>query len=135
MGKVNWQYGSFRIRYTSWSKWRDLCGYFSQRLLLEVEGEFIPGAEGTKRVLVHYDENGMLQWTNGISSAEGIEPFGGMCYSSDGYLHLVGTYVGSVMFEERQDSKGQADIFVAQLDGNGQFTDSLCRCSEDWAND
>ncbi len=104
---------------------------------LEVEGEFIPGAEGTSLVLVHYDENGMLQWTNGISSAEGIEPFGGMCYSSDGYLHLVGTYVGSVMFEERQDSKGQADIFVAQLDGNGQFTWTAFAggLGEDWAND
>ena len=42
---------------------------------LSVEGEFFPGAEGTSIALLHYDENGQLLWTNGITSQEGIEAY------------------------------------------------------------
>ena len=104
---------------------------------LSVDGEFLPGAQGTSLALLHYDENGQIQWVNGITSQDGIESFGGMCYSLDGYLHVVGTYVGSIMFVERTDSQGEADIFTAQIDGNGNFTWTSFAggTGEEWAND
>ena len=104
---------------------------------LSVDGEFLPGAQGTSLALLHYDENGQILWVNGITSQDGIESFGGMCYSLDGYLHVVGTYVGSIMFVERTDSQGEADIFTAQIDGNGNFTWTSFAggTGEEWAND
>ena len=104
---------------------------------LEIEDEILPGAEGTSIALLHYDENGVLQWANGISSQEGIETFGGMCYSSDNFLHITGTFIGSIMFMEREDSQGEADIFAAQVDGNGNFTWTAFAggTGEEWAND
>ena len=104
---------------------------------LEIGDEIMPGSEGTSIAILHYDENGGLLWTNGVSSQEGIESFGGMCYSSDGYLHITGTYIGSVMFVERHFAEGEADIFAAQLDGDGNFTWTAFAGGEgeDWAND
>ena len=104
---------------------------------LEIGEEILPGSEGTSIALLHYDENGELLWVNGITSQEGIEMFGGMCYSSDGYLHVTGTYIGSIMFVEREESQGEADIFAAQLDGDGNFTWTAFAGGpgEEWAND
>ena len=105
--------------------------------LMEV-GEFIvDGSDGTSLAILNYDENGNLIWVNAISSPDGLEPFGGMCYSSTGYLHVTGTYIGSIMFEERVESAGEADLYAAQLDGYGNFTWVAFGggTGEDWAND
>jgi len=104
---------------------------------LDIEGQFLPGSDGTNIAIIHYDENGAIVWSNGIISPEGIEIFGGMCYSSDGYLHVAGTYFGSIEFIEREESIGGTDIFVAQIDGYGNFTWTAFAggTGEDWAND
>ena len=104
---------------------------------LDIEGQFLPGSDGTNIAILHYDENGAIVWSNGITSPDGIEIFGGMCYSSEGYLHIAGTYFGSIEFIEREESSGGTDIFVAQIDGNGNFTWTAFAggTGEDWAND
>ena len=104
---------------------------------IDIDGEFVPGLEGTNLGIFHYDENGALQWTNGIVSTDGVEIFGGMCYSSDGYLHVAGTFYGSVGFIETTESVGGTDIFVAQIDGDGNFTwtSFATGTGEEWAND
>lgn len=104
---------------------------------LEIEEYILTGAEGNSIAILHYDENGNLMWVNGISSQDGIESFGGMCYSQSGYLHITGTFIGSVMFIEREFSQGEADIFAAQIDGDGNFTWTSFAggTGEDWAND
>ncbi|MBT4065764.1 MAG: hypothetical protein HOE76_00900 [Euryarchaeota archaeon] len=104
---------------------------------IEIESEIIPGSNGISIGILHYDENGQLEWSNGISSPQGIEPFGGMCYSSDGFLHVAGTFIGSVMFVEMETSSGEADMFAAQLDGDGNFTWTSFAggTGDDWVND
>ena len=104
---------------------------------LEIEGQFLPGSDGTNIAILHYDENGALQWSNGITSPDGVEIFGGMCYSADGYLHLTGTFLGSIEFIEPTEAVGGTDIFVAQVDGDGNFTWTAFAGGdgEDWAND
>ena len=104
---------------------------------LQVEEYLFFGDEGTSLAILHYNENGEIIWTNEISSSGGIEPFGGMCYSESGYLHIAATYTSSVMFEENHQSQGLADIFVAQIDGYGNFTwTSFAGGSDDdWVND
>ena len=104
---------------------------------LEVGGLFIDGSEGTSLAILNYDENGNIIWVNGITSPDGLEPFGGMCYSSAGFLHVTGTYIQSIMFEEMVESAGEADIYAAQLDGVGNFTWVAFGggSGEDWAND
>lgn len=104
---------------------------------IEIGENIIPGSNAISIGLLHYDENGQLSWTNGISSPEGIEPFGGMCYSSDGFLHVAGTFIGSVMFIEMHNSVGEADMFAAQLDGDGNFTWTSFAggTGDDWVND
>ena len=92
------------------------------RDVIEVEDQIVPGAGGLSLAILHYDENGDLVWVNGISSPNDLEPFGGMCYSDSGYLHVTGTFIGAIMFIETYDSEGGADIFAAQLDGDGNFT-------------
>lgn len=105
--------------------------------LLEVEELMLFGSQGTSLAIIHYDENGNPTWVNGITSVNSIEPFGGMCHSSDGFLHVTGTYVESIQFNEEHLSAGEADIFVAQLDGQGNFTWNAFAGGEgeDWAND
>jgi hypothetical protein len=105
--------------------------------LIEV-GEFtLFGSSGTGLAIINYDENGNPTWANNIGSTDNIEPFGGLCHSSDGYLHVTGTYVGSIEFFEDYYSAGEADIFVAQLDGVGNFTWTAFAggTGEDWSND
>ena len=106
---------------------------------IEVESVIISGDNGLSLALLHYDENGNLLWTNGITSPSGIEPFGGMCYSDSGYLHVTGTFVGILLagFEAEYNSVGEADIFVSQLDGGGNFTWITYAGSsgDDWSND
>ena len=104
---------------------------------LEVEGFVIDGTESTSLAILNYDENGNIIWANGISSADGLEPFGGMCHSSAGLLHVTGTYIQSIMFEETVESAGEADLYAAQLDGDGNFTWVAFGggSGEDWAND
>jgi len=105
--------------------------------VLNVGEFFIDGSEGTSLAIINYDENGNVIWANGITSPDGLEPFGGMCYSDTGYLHVTGTYIGSIMFEEAVQSAGEADLFAAQLDGYGNFTWVAFGggSGEDWAND
>ena len=108
------------------------------RGMIEIEDKIIPGSDGLSLALLHYDENGNLIWVNGILSPTGIEPFGGMCYSAEGYLHVTGTFVGSILFFEEHNSVGEADIFVAQLngtDGNFTWTSFAGSTGEDWSND
>ena len=107
------------------------------RGMIEIDNQIIPGSAGLSLGLLHYDENGNLIWVNGISSPTGIEPFGGMCYSADGYLHVTGTFVGTILFMEEYNSVGEADIFTAQLDGDGNFTWTAFAggTGDDWAND
>ena len=107
------------------------------RGMVEIDTMLIPGSNGISIGLLHYDENGQLGWVNGVSSPEGMEPFGGMCYSSDGFLHVTGTFIGSVMFIEMHESAGEADMFAAQLDGDGNFTWAAFAggTGDDWAND
>ena len=104
---------------------------------LEIGNEWLPGDAGLSLGLLHYDENGNLIWTNGISSPDGIEQFGGMCYSTDGYLHVTGTFIGTVLFVGEYTAKGEADVFVAQIDGDGNFTWTSFGGStgDDWATD
>ena len=104
---------------------------------LDIEGQILPGSDGTNIAIFHYDENGVIQWSNGIISPDGIEIFGGMCYSTDGFLYLTGTFLGAVEFIETTSSVGGTDIFVAQLDGTGNFTWTAFAggSGEDWAND
>mgnify|MGYP003681986707 CR=1 FL=1 len=105
--------------------------------LVEVEEFILFGSEGTSLAIINYDENGNPTWASGISSSDSIEPFGGLCHADNGYLHITGTYVGSIEFEERYFSSGEADIFAAQLDGDGNFTWTAFAggTGEDWAND
>ena len=107
------------------------------RDIIEVEDKIVPGSGGLSLAILHYDENGGIVWVNGISSPNDLEPFGGMCYSDSGYLHVTGTFIGAVMFIETYDSEGGADIFAAQLDGDGNFTWTSFAGStgDDWSND
>ena len=104
---------------------------------LDIEGQFLPGSDGTNIAILHYDESGEIIWSNGITSPGGIETFGGMCYSSDGYLHIAGSFFDSIEFIEREESLGGTDIFVAQIDGTGNFTWTVFAggAGDDWAND
>jgi len=104
---------------------------------IDIDGQILEGSESINLGILHYDENGAIQWINSIISQSGIENFGGMCYSSDGFLHVTGTFFGSVDFIERTDSVGGADIFVAQIDGDGNFTWASFAggTGEEWAND
>ena len=107
------------------------------RGMIEIGDKIIPGDAGLSLGILHYDENGNLIWVNGISSPDGIEPFGGMCYSAEGYLHVTGTFVGTILFMEEHNSVGEADIFVAQLDVDGNFTwiNFAGSTGDDWSND
>ena len=107
------------------------------RGMLEIGGEMIPGDTGQTLAIINYDENGGLLWVNGIGSPSGIEPFGGICHSPDGSLNVVGTFVESVMFIEIIEANGGADIFVAQLDTDGNWTWTLTAGGndDDWVND
>ena len=107
------------------------------RDIIEVEDKIVPGSGGLSLAILHYDENGGIVWVNGISSPNDLEPFGGMCYSDSGYLHVTGTFIGAIMFIETHDSEGGADIFAAQLDGDGNFTWTSFAGStgDDWSND
>ena len=40
---------------------------------LDIEGQILPGSDGTNIAIFHYDENGVIQWSNGIISPDGIE--------------------------------------------------------------
>ena len=104
---------------------------------LQVEDNLFFGDEGASLAILHYSENGQIIWTNQISSSGGIEQFGGMCYAESGYLHIVGTFTDSVMFDANHQSQGLADIFVAQIDGYGNFTWTSFAGGEDddWVND
>lgn len=105
--------------------------------MLELGTIMIPGSAGVSLAIIHYDENGVITWANGIGSPGGMEPLGALCYSDDDYLHVVGTFLGSVMFIEMEESHGGADIFVAQLDGDGNFTWTLTAGGndDDWVTD
>ena len=103
----------------------------------EIGDDLVPGLDGTNLGIFHYDENGALQWTNVISSNDSVEMFGGMCYSSDGFLHIAGTFYGSLDYADTVQSQGGTDIFVVQLSGDGNFTWTSYAHGdgEDWAND
>ena len=105
--------------------------------MLELDTIMVPGSGGISLAIIHYDENGIITWANGVGSPGGMEPFGALCYSDDGYLHVVGTFLESVMFIEMEESNGGADIFVTQLDGDGNFTWALTAggIDDDWATD
>ncbi len=107
------------------------------RGLLEFGDLIIPGAGGVSLGIITYDENGQIIWVNGVASPDAIETFGGLCYSNSGYLHSVGTFVASVMFVDMKTAVGGSDIFVAQFDGDGNFTWTLTAGGEgdDWVND
>ena len=104
---------------------------------LEVDEFQLFGSEATSLGLIQYDENGDAIWANQITTRGTIEPFGGMCFSNDGYLHIAGTYVQSIEFDDLYLSSGEADIFAAQLNGEGNFTwhSFAGGTGEDWAND
>ena len=104
---------------------------------IEIGDDLVPGLDGTNLGIFHYDENGALQWTNVISSNDSVEMFGGMCYSSDGFLHIAGTFYGSLDYADTVQSQGGTDIFVVQLSGDGNFTWTSYAHGdgEDWAND
>lgn len=103
---------------------------------LEIENESL-GGSGRNLAILHYDQNGELLWNNLVESGNTIENFGGMCYSDDGFLNIVGTFSGLVRFigNVQFESRGGADIFVAQLDGDGNFTwvEHAGGQFEDWA--
>jgi hypothetical protein len=107
------------------------------RGLLEFDGLIIPGAGGVSLGIITYDENGQILWVNGIASPDGIEKFGGLCYSDTGYLHSVGTFIASIMFVDMKFAVGGSDFYVAQFDGDGNFTWTLTAGGEgdDWVND
>ncbi len=104
---------------------------------IELGSMIVPGSQGVSLALITYDENGVVIWANGISSPVGIEPFGALCHSSDGYLHVVGTFVESVMFIDMTESNGGSDIFAAQVDGDGNFTWTIFAggTGDDWVSD
>ena len=86
--------------------------------------------------IIHYDQNGNPIWVNQIYSQPGIEEFGGMCYSDTGFLHIVGTFLDSVEIVDGDPAVGGSDVFVAQLDGDGNFTWKAFAGStgDDWSN-
>ncbi len=104
---------------------------------IEIGDDFIPGLDGTNLGILHYDENGAIQWTNVISSKDSVEMFGGMCYSDDGFLHVAGSFYGSLDYVDSVQSQGGTDIFVVQIAGDGNFTWTSYANGdgEDWAND
>ena len=112
------------------------AGFF-HRGYIDQDNQFLPGSQGVNLGIFHYDQNGAIQWSNGITSHDGLEMFGGMCYSDDGFLHIAGTFYGSVSFIEDTQSVGGTDIFVAQADGEGNFTWTTFAGGpgEEWAND
>lgn len=104
---------------------------------LFIEDEIIFGGQNYALGIVTYDQNGNLGWANQINSPEGIEPFGGLCYSPAGYVHVVGTFLDTVDIVDAQISNGGSDIFVAQLDGYGNFTwrEYAGSTGDDWSTD
>ena len=61
-----------------------------------------------------------------------------MCYSDDGFLHIAGTYVGTIYVDSIiLQSAGGADIFVSQIDDEGNFiwVESAGGTLEDWVKD
>ena len=61
-----------------------------------------------------------------------------MCYSDDGFLHIAGTYVGTIYVDSIiLQSSGGADIFVSQIDDEGNFiwVESAGGTLEDWVKD
>ena len=106
--------------------------------IMELDNDSL-GDTGRNLAVIHYDQNGQIIWADSIDSAHSVENFGGMCYSDDGYLHIAGTFVGSIQVMENIKllSRGGADIFLAQYDSSGNITwiESAGGPSEDWAND
>ena len=106
--------------------------------MLEIDNYSL-GDTGRNLAILHYDQNGDLIWANSVKSAHSVEDFGGMCYSNDGHLHIAGTFVGSIQVLEnvKLNSRGGADIFLAQYDSDGNVTwiEHAGGPSEDWAND
>ena len=101
-------------------------------------GNLSIGNDGRNVAILHYDQNGQLLWGRGIESVDSIENFGGMCYSDDGFLHIAGTYVGTIYVDSIiLQSSGGADIFVSQIDDEGNFiwVESAGGTLEDWVKD
>ena len=109
--------------------------FFQQELF--IEDLFLVGSESNSLGIVSYDQNGNLLWVNQINSPLGIEPFGGMCFSDTGSLHVVGTFLDTVEIVDSQISTGGSDIFVAQLDNTGNYSWKSFAGStgDDWVND
>ena len=98
-------------------------------------GNISYGIDGRNLAILHYDQNGELLWNNAVLADLAIENFGGMCYSPDGFLNIVGTYSGLIITNIELQSRGGADIFVVQLDSDGNFTWMVGAGGqyEDWA--
>jgi len=109
--------------------------FFQQQLF--IEDLFLIGGDSNSLGIVSYDQNGNLLWVNQINSPLGIEPFGGMCFSGTGSLHVVGTFLDIVEIIDPQVSTGGSDIFVTQLDTTGNYSWKAFAGStgDDWVND
>ncbi len=87
--------------------------------------------------VINFDENGALQWANGIYGLDSLLPFGALCHDENNYLYATGTFSQELIVPELLSAEGENDIFVLQLDivGNATWITSAGGPGEDWVTD
>ena len=86
-------------------------------------GEKLTNEVGVKAIfVVKYSSSGQLIWARSLS-ATGLKDIGDLDLDSEGNLYLTGYFGGELVLPDATlTSKGEADLFVAKINPEGQTT-------------